>query len=208
MRKKYGKSIKGTLLLFLLLLFISCMTGCGEKYPDKASDGSAWNKDWTILGTTLGIEDMDNGFSLLENPVVLTGDDLHYATWVTGEPQKYTNSEGKETDLYDSEIYVLVSGVSGKDVAEKTISEWIAAENETYNVLDTSEVTCNGQTYTLLTYLTESEDNPNDRGMTAFTIYGNYCITAEITCLDSFTGDEKSILTDFLEHCHYNAAEQ
>lgn len=208
MHNKKKTTTKAALFLFLLLLCTSCMIGCGEKYPEKASDGSTWDKEWTILGTTLGIEATDNGFSILENPVVLTGDDLHYATWSTGEPQKYTNAEGKETDLYDAEIYALVSGVSDKDVAEKTVAEWIAAENETYNVLSTEEITCNGQSYTLLTYTVESEDNPNDRGATAFTVYGNYCVTVELTCLDSYTGDATSILTDFLNHCHYNAAQQ
>lgn len=65
---------------------------------------------------------------------------------------------------------------------------------------------CNGQEYTLLLYECGSDTNPYSRGVSAFTTYENYAISAELTCREAFTGDVLSILTDFLEGCHYNAA--
>lgn len=33
----------------------------------------------------------------------------------------------------------------------------------------------------------------------------DYAISTELSCLDSFTGDEVAILDDFLDGCHYAA---
>ncbi|MDO4489871.1 MAG: hypothetical protein Q4B85_02180 [Lachnospiraceae bacterium] len=205
LHNKGSHTCKKTVFSALAVLCASCIMGCGEKAPAFAADGSTWDQNWTMLGSVLGVEELDNGFSILENPMVLAGDDMHYATWSTGEPTAYVNEDGEETDLYEAEIYCLAMGVQGDGTAEKTIADWMDAESETYQVQDISEQTINGQDYTLLTYTVDSESNPNNRGVTAFTIFGQYCITAEITCLEQYSGDEMSILTDFLTHCHYNA---
>ena len=39
----------------------------------------------------------------------------------------------------------------------------------------------------------------------AFGTYQNYAVSVELNCLDSFTEDESTILTDFLNGCHYAA---
>lgn len=201
------KNKKHTVLTVLCLGVVSLLSGCGDKYPAKAADGQQWNKEWTILGSTLGIEEADNGFTLSENPVVLSGSDTHYATWTYGEASSYTNAEGKETDLYPSEIYVLVSGAADATTAESTVAEWIEKEKEVYDEEDFSEIECNGQPYTLMTYTISNPENPYCKGVSAFGTYGSYCITAEICCTEAFEGDEKEILLSFLNNCHYNAAQ-
>ena len=47
--------------------------------------------------------------------------------------------------------------------------------------------------------------NPYARGVSAFGTYKNCAVSVELNCLDSFTEDERTILTDFLNGCHYAA---
>jgi hypothetical protein len=191
-----------------LLLALTCLfslTGCAESYPAQAADGTAWDESWTILGKTLGVEDPGNGLTLLENPVVLTGDDTHYATWTIGEPSTYINEDEDETDLYPAQLYLLLYGCADHASAETAVSDWMEREEETYTVLETVTETYNGQEYTLLIYQCGSETNPYSRGVAAFGVYETYAVSAEITCVDTFDGDEQSILADFLNGCHYSA---
>lgn len=187
-----------------MLLLAAILTGC-ESYPEKDSQGTEWDKSWTILGRVLGVEDPGNGLILLENPVVLTGSDTYYATWTIGDPSPYTNEEGEETDLYDAQIYLLVYGCEDNTAAEAAVEEWTQRENGLYQITGTSSQEISGQTYDLLSYTVSSDTNPYDRGVSAFTTYHNYAVSAEMTCTESFTGDPQQILKDFLQGCHYSA---
>ena len=184
-----------------------CLSGCqgSVKYPEKAKDGAAWDKEWTILGTVLGVDEKSDEFTLLENPLILTGDDTLYATWTHGEATSIKNADGKDTDLYPAEIYLLLFGCEAPSYAEKNLDEWIAREYDIYDVTAENEVTINDQTYTLLSYNVTSKDNPNSYGISAFTIYDSYAISAELTCTDSYEGDAQSAMEDFLLRCHYAA---
>ena len=39
----------------------------------------------------------------------------------------------------------------------------------------------------------------------AFSRYGSYVVIAELTCTEDFTGDERQMLAEFLNGCHYGA---
>lgn len=190
-----------------VLLLLLTLTGCGGQYPEQAADGAAWDRSWTILGTVLGVEEPQNGLTLLENPVVLTGDDTHYATWTLGEPNSYVNEDGHDTDLYPVQLYLLAYGCADEENAQKVVDEWMEREQGTYEVMETVQETCNGQTYTLLMYNTKSEKNPYSRGVAAFTVCGKYAVSAEVSCTDTCDEDERSLLIQFLNGCHYNAKE-
>lgn len=195
-----GGKYSVTLLLMACLLGLS---GCSQ-YPDQAVDGTPWDANWTMLGSVVGAEEPGNGFSLLENYSVLTGEDIYYATWIAGEPADYTNEDGEEVKVYDAQLYVLAVGCADEIHARQNQEEWIARQQQTYTVTETWIETRNGQEYTLMAYECGSETNPYDRGISAFTVYGTYAVSAELTCQDDFTGQEQEILLQFLDGCHYS----
>ena len=188
----------------LLMTGLLMLRGCGQ-YPEQAADGTPWDPNWTMLGTVLGAEEPENGFSLLDNYSVLTGEDIYYATWAAGEPTDYTNEDGEDVQVYDAQIYLLAAGYADEAQAQQNQEEWIARQQETYTVTDSWSETRNGQEYTLLAYECSSETNPYHRGVSAFTVYGTYAVSAELACRESFTGQEREILLQFLDGCHYSS---
>lgn len=191
------------LLCLLLTVWLLCLCGC-TRYPDRAMDGTQWDKSWTILGSALGVEEPGDGLTLQDNSSILTGDDLYYATWVIGEPSAYVNEDEDEVDLYDAQLYLLLCGCADGDYARQTLDDWIARERELYTVIETRTETCNGQEYLLLVYECGSETNPYSRGASAFAVCGNYAVSAELACRESYDGPETEVLLRFLEGCHYS----
>lgn len=187
----------------LLMAGLLGLSGCSQ-YPDKTADGAPWDHSWTILGSVLGVEEPGNGFSLLDNYSVLTGEDIYYAAWVAGEPAPYTNEDGEEVEVYDAQIYLLAAGCADEAYAQQNEEEWMARQQETYAVTKTWTETRNGQEYTLLAYECGSETNPYERGVSAFTVYGTYAVSAELVCQADFTEQEREILLQFLDGCHYS----
>ncbi len=195
-RWKYG-------VISLLLAGLLGLSGCSQ-YPEQAADGTPWDSNWTMLGSVLGAEEPGNGFSLLDNYSVLTGEDIYYAAWVAGDSSAYTNEDNEEVEVYDAQLYLLAAGCADASFAQQNLDEWISKEQETYTVTETWNETRNGQEYTLLAYECGSNTNPYSRGISAFTVYGTYAISAELACQEDFTGQERDILLQFLDGCHYS----
>ena len=195
-RWKYG-------VISLLLAGLLGLSGCSQ-YPEQAADGTPWDSSWTMLGSVLGAEEPGNGFSLLDNYSVLTGEDIYYAAWVAGDSSAYTNEDNEEVEVYDAQLYLLAAGCADASYAQQNLDEWISKEQETYTVTETWNETHTGQEYTLLTYECGSDTNPYGRGISAFTVYGTYAISAELACQEDFTGQERDILLQFLDGCHYS----
>lgn len=195
--------------LLSLLLALACLlwlAGCAAAYPEAAVDGAPWDESWEMLGSVLGVEDPGHGMTLLANNVVLAGDDTYYATWASGEPANYVNEDGDDTDLYEAELYLLLYGCADRESAEAAVADWTARQTQRYTVTETRTETWQGQEYTVLVYECGSDTNPYSRGISAFGIFEHYVVSAELTCLDSFTGDEQEIFSDFLNGCHYSAS--
>lgn len=188
----------------LLMAGLLGLSGCAQ-YPERADDGTPWDHSWTMLGSVLGAEEPGNGFSLLDNYSVLTGEDIYYAAWVAGEPTDYTNEDGEEVEVYDAQLYLLAAGCADEAYASENREAWIARQQETYKVTDTWSETRNGQEYTLLAYVCGSETNPYNRGISAFAVYGTYAVSAELACQQDFAGQEREILLQFLDGCHYSS---
>ena len=184
-RWKYG-------VISLLLAGLLGLSGCSQ-YPEQAADGTPWDSNWTMLGSVLGAEEPGNGFSLLDNYSVLTGEDIYYAAWVAGDSSAYTNEDNEEVEVYDAQLYLLAAGCADASFAQQNLDEWISKEQETYTVTETWNETRNGQEYTLLAYECGSNTNPYSRGISAFTVYGTYAISAELACQEDFTGQERDI---------------
>ncbi len=201
MRRRYFKFI---ILMCMCLALASSLASCAV-YPTKADDGAEWDKSWEMMGQVMGIETPGDGLELLENDSVLTGQDTYYATWAVGEPTTFVNDEGKDTDLYAAQLYLIVFGCKDEESAAAAVKEWTETEEATYSVLQHYGEVCNGQEYDFLVYDVASETNPFHRGATAFTTYGEYAISAEVTCLEDFEGDPAAMLKNFLEGCHYSS---
>lgn len=191
-----------TVCLLALCLLLS---GCAKTAPEKAADGAAWDESWTTLGGVLGVEEPGHDLELRDNNEALSVTDMYLASWTIGEGAPYVNEDGDEVVLYPARLDVLVCGRKDTDAAQQTLENWSTRQAETYDVAASRKQTCSGQDYTISTYTCKSETNPYSRGVSAFGVYSDYAISAELNCLDSFTKDEAAILTDFLEGCHYAA---
>lgn len=186
------------LCLFLLLAGTSCTAA-----PTVTQDGQDWSDEWITVGTTLGIEPPGNGLTLLDNKDALAGSNLYYAAWTAGDKTDYTNEDGETVDLYEAQLYLLLSDCEDEASAQDSVEQWKAMQMESYSVTDTQTITCAGQEFTLLIYDGTSGDNPYQFGVSAFGVYQNHAINAELTCQASFQGDALEILTQFLDGMHY-----
>lgn len=157
-----------------------------------------------LVGTIMSVE-MPKELTLLDNIETLAADGLYYNTWTDGEAVPYENSDGETVDLYDAQLYLLVSECDKEETAKENYDKWLTAAKDNYNILSQEEITCSGQSYILLVYDFEDEDSPYDRGVSAFGTCGVDAVCAELTCTEDYEKDLKTILTDFLEGCHYNA---
>ncbi len=189
--------------LFLCVALVFCLTGCVQQAPTTTNEGADWDADWTLVGTTLGIEEPGNGLTLLDNKDALTASGLYYAAWVIGEAEDYVNADGDTIDLYDAQLYVLLQDCDDETAAQTSVDGWQAQEEEAYNVLSVETATCADQTFTILIYETADEENPYASGVSAFTAYQDHAINVELACQDGFDGDAYAILTEFLEGFHY-----
>lgn len=183
----------------LLLLLTSCASA-----PQTAKDGKKWMDTWTKIGTTVGI-DAPKELTLLDNKDTLAADGLYYATWVTGSSVPYENSDGDTIDLYDAQLYLLTNEAINEEKAKTSCDTWLTAAKENYKVHTEDTVSLNGQTYTLISYSCTTEDNPYEQGVSAFGVCGTTAICAEFTCLEDYTGDLETLLTEFLNGCHFKA---
>ncbi|MCD8146991.1 MAG: hypothetical protein LUD84_06930 [Clostridiales bacterium] len=194
--------MKRLISFFLAACLLLALCGCSKK-PTTTAEGTDWDENWTLVGATIGVEEPGNGLTLLDNKDALAVSDLYYAAWTIGDKTEYVNEDEETVDLYDAQLYVLLQDCKSSEKAEAEVAEWQAAEEETYSVAETQTVTCAGQEFTVLIYDGTGEDNPYGFGASAFAVYENHAINAELTCQEGFEGDALTILTEFLEGFHY-----
>lgn len=181
------------------------LSGCGKSAPATAADGSDRDERWTTLGGVLGVEAPGHDLTLQDNKDALSIADMYLASWTIGEGAPYTNEDGDEVVLYPARLDVLVYGRKDSAAAQQAVEGWTARQSETYDVTDSGQQTYNGQDYVVSVYTCKSDSNPYARGVSAFGTFQDYAVSVELNCLDSFTEDERTILTDFLNGCHYAA---
>jgi hypothetical protein len=192
---------KKKLLCFTLAFLL--LTGC-SKTPESTTTGQAWDENWLTIGTQMGVEEPSQ-LTLLDNKEALAADGLYYATWVAGDFVPYENSDGETIDLYDAQLYLLVSECDKEEDALTSRDSWLAVAKENYDVLSEQTITCNDQSYTVISYNCISENTPYDHGVSAFGTSGFDAVCAEFTCVEDYEGDLMSLLTEFLNGCHYSA---
>ena len=192
-------------IIVLFFVAVALIIPTFSRVPSATDSGLAWSEGWEMLGTVMGVEDPGNGFTLLNNDTALAGNDTFYASWVAGESRPYTNADGKQVDLYPAQIYLLLYGCGDPEQAAEAKADWMLREEGTYSVRSRREETRGGLSFSFLDYDCGSATNPYDRGVSAFALFGNYVVIAELTCTEDYPGDEQALLAGFLDGCHYSS---
>lgn len=177
---------------------ILLLTSCGAAAPETAADGTAWSETWVTVGNVLGVETPE-GMTLRENSDALDAKGMYFASWSIGE------GDAGEDAVYDAQVSLLLAGYDSTAKAEEAAAEWLDMAYERYAVDAEAPETRNGQEYTVITHTYTAETNPYAYGASAFGVYGNYAVSAELSCREGFDGDALALLAEFLDRCHYAA---
>ena len=186
------------------VLLALTLTGCSglSSVPEESTD-AAVDSDYIAVGSRLTVHNTDDRLTLRDNMDALSADGLYYASWTAGSAEPYENADGDTIDLYDAQLYLLLGEYKNAESAEGCMADWLAAGHSNYNVTAEETVTCNGQTYTLLTYRFINEENPYAKGVSAFGVCGNCAVCIELTCQEEYPEDLHEMLTVFLNGCSY-----
>ncbi len=187
---------------FYNLCIVLMLSGCSFS-TEKSTENTWLDSGYITIGNKLTVEKGNTDLELLDNMDALTADGLYYAAWTMGNSKPYENSEGETIDLYDAQLYLLMGEFPDNKEAKNNMDKWLDAGKTNYEVLKEEEITCSGQSYTLITYNCVSEDNPYARGISAFGVNQDLAVCIELTCQEEFDKDLRTILIDFLEHCTY-----
>lgn len=191
---------KAAILCTLMLCLM--LSACGGKLPEKTAEGGAWNKDWTTIGSVLGVEPMD-GWTVQRNEDVLAAEGTFYASWTKGEAISYTNENGDEVTTYDAQIHLVVMELETAADAEKTAAQWQALAEERYPDMEKSNGEYARQSLQIATFSFPQGSGPASKGASATGIRGNLAIQVDVVTLEDFSQEPLNVLEDFLEHCHY-----
>lgn len=181
------------------------LAGCAAApAPEKAADGTDWSEDWVTVGGVLGV-DTPEGMEPQENNEALAANGMYYATWSMGEGAPCVNEDGDEAQVYDVQVYLLLSSAKSGQEAENTLAQWRELAKDRYAIEETYTQVRGGQEFTVITYTFDSDANPYARGASAFGLYRSCAINVELACRGEFDGDAAQLLTGFLDNCHYAA---
>ena len=183
------------------LWIISTLAGCSA-LPSSGSN-TVVDSEYVTISDSLTVHNTDARLTLLSNMDALSADGLYYASWTAGSSEPYENSDGDTVDLYNAQLYLLLGEFKDPEAAQQNMDTWLDAGQTNYDVTAEETITCNGQTYTMVTYIFQNEENPYARGVSAFGVYNNLAVCAELTCREGYQEDLQQMLTDFLDNCTY-----
>lgn len=187
-------------ILALAGLLCLLLAGCVEEMgPTKPGNGPL------LVGNFVRV-DVPREIEPMEYNDVLAADGMYYATWSVGEAQPYTNEDGDEAEIFDAQVYLVLSEKTSAENAAEALDEVLKMANSRYQVKSTVSEDYGGQNYTIITYRYLSETNPYTLGAAAFAVRGNRLINVEVSCQES-TEDPLALLVDFLEGCRYTDEE-
>lgn len=193
--------MKKTAILCTLMLCLM-LSACSSQLPEKTAEGGAWDKDWTTIGSVLGVEPMD-GWTVQRNEDVLAAEGTFYASWTKGKAIPYTNKNGDEVTTYDAQIHLVVMELETAADAEETAAQWQSLAEERYPDMEKSTGEYAGQSFEIAVYPFPQGSGPASKGASATGIRGNLAIQVDVVTLEDFSQEPLKVLEDFLEHCHY-----
>lgn len=192
-----------SLCVTCILCIAAALSGCASLTSGSGNDTNVISKDVQI-GGSLTVHNTDTRLKLLSNLDTLSADGLYYASWTAGSSEPYENFAGDTVDLYDAQFYLLLGEFKSSDAAQQNMDNWFTAGQTNYSVTEEETVTCNGQSYTVVTYSFNNEENPYERGVSAFGVHQNLAVCIELTCRENYQEDLHEMLIDFLDNCTYN----
>ena len=193
---------KSTYIVCILCIAAS-LTGCSI-LPSLSGDSTVTDSEYVTIGKYLTVHNIDPRLTLFDNKDTLSANGLYYASWTSGDSEPYENSDGDTVDLYDAQLYLLMGEFKNTETAQKNMENWFATGQTNYDITDESTITCNGQSYSVITYSFQNEENPYSRGSSAFGVHNNLAICVELTCREDYQEDLQEMLADFLSNCTYN----
>ena len=179
------------------------LTGCSV-LPSASKNDTVVNSEYVTIGSSLTVHNIDTRLTLISNMDALSADGLYYASWTAGSSEPYENFAGDTVDLYDAQLYLLLGEFKSSDTAQENMDNWLTAGQTNYDVTEEKNVTCNGQSYTMVTYNFRNEENPYAHGVSAFGVYQNLAVCVELTCRENYQEDLEEMLTEFLNNCTYH----
>lgn len=182
------KAVRYLLCILIIALFSLAGYYFISSPIDLGKDDTWADSGFLKMGNNLTIKNSDNTLTLLDSKDVLSANGLYYATWTMGE---------------EVQLYFVLSEHKSAAEADNDMTKWMDLAKGNYEVLTEEEAICNGQPYLLITYNCVNEDNPYDRGISAFGVRDNDTMCVELTCMQNFKEDLKTILTTFLDNCTY-----
>ena len=179
------------------------LTGC-SLLPSISENDTVVNSEYVTIGTSLTVHNIDPRLTLISNMDALSADGLYYASWTAGSSEPYENSDGDTIDLYDAQLYLLLGEFKSTDAAQENMNNWLAAGQSSYDVTDEKTITCNGQSYIMVIYNFQNEENPYAHGVSVFGVHQNLAVCVELTSRENYEEDLEEMLTEFLNNCTYN----
>ena len=186
-----------------ILCIATLLSGCSAFSSDSGSN-IVTDSEYVTIGSHLIVHNTDARLTLMSNMDALSADGLYYASWAAGSSEPYINFAGDTVDLYDAQLYLLLGEFKSSDAAQENMDNWLTAAHSKYDVTDEKIVTCNEQSYTMVTYKFINEENPYERGVSAFGVHQNLAVCVELTCRENYQEDLYEMLIDFLNGCTYN----
>ena len=200
---KMNMRLKCIISIICITTLLALLTGCSI-LPDISESDTVVNSEYVTVGSSLTVHNIDTRLTLISNMDALSADGLYYASWTAGSSEPYENSDGDTVDLYDAQLYLLLGEFKSPDAAQENMNNWLAAGQTSYDVTDEKNVTCNEQSYTMVIYNFQNEENPYAHGVSAFGVYQNLAVCVELTCRENYEEDLEEMLTEFLNNCTYN----
>lgn len=188
--------------LVCTLIFCLMLSACANQLPEKTAEGEAWGKDWTTIGSALGVEPMD-GWTVQRNEDVLAAEGTFYASWTKGEAISDTNENGDKVTAYDAQIHLVLMELETAADAEQTAAQWQALAQERYPNLKKSNGEYDGQSFQIAAFSFPAGSGLASLGASATAVRGNRAIQVDVVTLESFPEEPLDVLADFLAHCRY-----
>ena len=178
--------------------------GCGMNTNTNQTENAAETASYPLaVGDVMTIDDLGGNAKLLDIQDSLTRRGLYYAAWGVGNAEDYANDEGTTIQLYDAQLYTIISTCTQDYEALDTCANWESTAKKSYTITDESKLDYNGITFDMLSYTySENSKNPCDYGMSIYGADGTTAICVEISCRNQWDGDGKDLIKDFLDHCH------
>lgn len=184
-------------MIFILAALCLLLAGCAGELDPASKPGPGP----LLVGDFVEVE-APAGFEPMEYNDVLAADGIYYATWSLGDAQPFTNEDGEDAEIFDTQIHFLLLEKTSPEHAQSAVDELLEMANSHYIVENTSEETYDGQRYIILTYRYDSDTNPYAAGAAAYGVRGSHVVNVEVSSLEGGE-DPLTPLGDVLYHCHY-----